>query len=364
MKKQISELKTSTPGRICLFGEHQDYLNLPIIASAINLRISVKGHKRNDSKVIIHLHDIGSEESFSIAEPIVYEKQRDYLKSCVNVLKRHGLTFSKGIDCVVHGEIPINAGTSSSSALVVTWINFLARMSDQSRELSPEDIAQYSYEAEVLEFSEPGGMMDQYTTSVGGTIFLDSYPEIKVEKLRPRLGTLVLGNSNEPKDTVSILARVKNQMQRVVKDLQKSYPEFSLRTITQSQIDDYTRSLSGDQVELLRGTVNNRDITRLALSALSDGADDGLIGRLLNDHQEVLRDVLKISTPKIDRMIQASLDAGALGGKINGSGGGGCMFAYAPNQAEKVKKAIEKEGGQAYIVSIDEGTREDFSEED
>ncbi len=364
MEKQISELKTSTPGRICLFGEHQDYLNLPIIASAINLRISVKGHKRSDSKVIIHLPDIGSEESFSIAEPIVYGKQRDYLKSAISVLKRHGLTFSNGIDCVVHGEIPINAGTSSSSALVVTWINFLGRMSDQAKELSPEDIAKYAYEAEVLEFSEPGGMMDQYTTAVGGTIFLDSYPEIQVERLRPRLGTLVLGNSNEPKDTVSILSRVKNQMQRVVKDLQKSYPDFSLRTITQSEIDDYSKSLSRDQVQLLRGTVRNRDITRQALNALNDTTDHELIGKLLNDHQEVLRDILKISTPKIDRMIQASLDAGAFGGKINGSGGGGCMFAYAPNQAEKVKKAIEKEGGQAFVVSIDEGTRQDFAEED
>ncbi len=35
------------------------------------------------------------------------------------------------------------------------------------------------------------------------------------------------------------------------------------------------------------------------------------------------------------------LDAGAYGAKINGSGGGGCMFAYAPASPEKVKAAIE-----------------------
>ncbi len=360
-----NELEISTPGRICLFGEHQDYLNLPIIASAIALRISIMGHKRNDRKVAIELPDINSEESFSISDPIVYDKQRDYLKSCVNVLKRHGLTFSKGIECVVKGEIPINAGTSSSSALVVTWVNFLARMSDQAKELPPEDVAQYAYEAEVLEFSEPGGMMDQYTTAVGGTIFLDSYPEVRLEKLDSRLGTLVLGNSNEPKDTVFILARVKNQMQKVVKELQKSYPDFSLRTITESGIDDYAKSLTKEQVELLHGTVSNRDITRQALKALNETTvDHKLIGNLLNDHQKVLRDTLKISTPKIDRMIQASLDAGAFGGKINGSGGGGCMFAYAPNQPENVKRAIEKEGGEAYIVAVDEGTKAIYSEGD
>jgi galactokinase len=46
-----------------------------------------------------------------------------------------------------------------------------------------------------------------------------------------------------------------------------------------------------------------------------------------------------------------------LGGKINGSGGGGCMFAYAPNNPEHVAEAIEKAGGKAYIVQKDEGTR-------
>jgi galactokinase len=56
-------------------------------------------------------------------------------------------------------------------------------------------------------------------------------------------------------------------------------------------------------------------------------------------------------------MIQAGLDAGALGGKINGSGGGGCMFVYAPENPEKVAKAIEQQGGKAYIITVDEGSR-------
>ena len=70
-----------------------------------------------------------------------------------------------------------------------------------------------------------------------------------------------------------------------------------------------------------------------------------------------MRDNKRISTAKIDRMIQASLDAGALGAKINGSGGGGCMFAYAPKDPEKVVEAIEKQGGKAYIIRVDEGTK-------
>jgi galactokinase len=71
----------------------------------------------------------------------------------------------------------------------------------------------------------------------------------------------------------------------------------------------------------------------------------------------VLRDVLDISTPKIDRMIDAAFKAGAYGGKINGSGGGGCMFAYAPEGPELVAEAIARAGGTAYVITADAGTR-------
>jgi galactokinase len=66
--------------------------------------------------------------------------------------------------------------------------------------------------------------------------------------------------------------------------------------------------------------------------------------------------VLDVSTIKIDNMLDAALDAGALGGKITGSGGGGCMFAYAPNNPEIVAEAIEKTGGRSFIINSDIGT--------
>lgn len=120
MGNLLNELKISTPGRVCLFGEHQDYLQLPIVACAISLRISVEGSRRNDMLIHIQLPNTSEEESFYLNEPIVYTKGRDYLKSSIKVLKNYGFTFSSGFDCIVDGKIPINAGTSSSSALIVT----------------------------------------------------------------------------------------------------------------------------------------------------------------------------------------------------------------------------------------------------
>src|SRR5512135_3029159 len=132
-----NELEISTPGRICLFGEHQDYLHLPVVAAAISLRISITGKRRNDRVIHIELPDISRTEIINLDEPITYIKERDYFRSSLNVLLRKGFTFFCGFDCVVNGKIPINAGTSSSSALIVTWINFLTRMSDQYSVLPP-----------------------------------------------------------------------------------------------------------------------------------------------------------------------------------------------------------------------------------
>ena len=66
---------------------------------------------------------------------------------------------------------------------------------------------------------------------------------------------------------------------------------------------------------------------------------------------------IRDSTTKIEAMLSSAINAGAFGGKINGSGGGGCMFAYAPEDPESVARAIESVGGKAYIIYADDGTK-------
>lgn len=352
------DLEISTPGRICLFGEHQDYLQLPVIPCSVSLRITIKGKKRDDRLIYLDLPDINSSESFLLNSRLAYSRERDYFKSVVNVLMRYGFTFSNGFDCVVHGNIPINSGTSSSSALIVTWVNLLARMSDQAAELSRELIAKYAFEAEVTEFNEPGGMMDHYSTAVGGTIFLNFYPFVSYKKFPDNLTNFVLGDSEEPKDTKYILSTVKNQIVDVVNRLLKVHKNFSLHTATLDSIDAFTNEITFEEYNLLKGTIINRDITFEAKKELEhETVNKDHFGLLLNDHQSILRDTLKISTCKINRMIDAALKAGAVGAKINGSGGGGCMFAYAPDNPEQVAEAIVSAGGKSYIIKPDSGTR-------
>ncbi|WP_138992599.1 mevalonate kinase [Larkinella sp. C7] len=350
-------LSISTPGRICLFGEHQDYLGLPVIAAAISQRIRINAESTTKPEVRLFLPDIDAEERFSLATlPLTYRQDRDYFRSAVNILLREGFRFSTGIQGEIRGEIPINAGTSSSSALLVTWLAILTQFADNPQTLAPEKLAELAYAAEVLEFGEPGGMMDHYATAVGGVIYLESVPKIHLESFQPKLGALVLGDSRQPKDTIGVLKHVKFGMLRAMEKIKQYDPAFLLTTYPLEAADAYRSILTPDEMALLKGNLSDRDVLREALAMFKSGTvDHQRLGALLTIHQTSLRDAKRVSTPKIDHMIDEALKAGAYGGKINGSGGGGCMFAYAPEKPESVAEAIERAGGKAYIIRVDQG---------
>ena len=79
----------------------------------------------------------------------------------------------------------------------------------------------------------------------------------------------------------------------------------------------------------------------------------------MNQHHHYLKNLLKITVPKIDVMINAALDAGALGAKIVGSGGGGSIAVLSPkNKEKKIINAILVAGAKdAYTIAIDKGAR-------
>jgi len=72
------------------------------------------------------------------------------------------------------------------------------------------------------------------------------------------------------------------------------------------------------------------------------------IARLMDRNQSLLKEA-DISCPELDLLVDLSRNAGALGAKLTGSGGGGCMLALTPGKdlQEKVASAIESRGFQA-----------------
>jgi galactokinase len=353
-------LRVSSPGRICLLGEHQDYFGLAIIAAAIDLRIAFAGRPRPDARFVIDLPDIGEREDFAFTGEIPYEKKRDYLKSAVNIHRRAGLPMS-GWEIEVRGKIPINSGTSSSSAMVVAWNKFLLEAAGDVRAADPHSLAELGFETEVAEFKEPGGRMDHYASAYGGIVWIRFDEPMKFNRLRNPLGTFVLADSQQKKDTTGTLGFIKSHVLEGAALVRKAFPDFTLHSPRTPDILAEIEKLPPDNRRLLLGTLATRDLTTEGASLFqAPGFVESEFGRLLNSQHAVLRDLLQISTPKIEAMIGAALDAGALGAKINGSGGGGCMFAYAPADPENVSAAIAAAGGRPFIVHVDEGARREI----
>jgi len=353
-----NKISVSAPGRICLFGEHQDYLGLAVIAMAINLRITITGVQREDKIFHLYLPDINSEEWIDPTGEIIYQHRRDYLRSSINVLKRIGVKFERGYDCTVHGEVPINAGASSSSVLVIAWLKFLLEAAGLEERNDLEQIAKLGYAAEVLEFKEPGGMMDHYLASFGGVLYIDCQQPFTVYPMNVALKGFVLGNSLEPKGTTEILGNMKTDVLEGFEILRKKILYFNPKTVSFPEVEPIVNDLPEHISRKVRANFINRDLCQEARTLLSQQSFvPQKLGELLTRHHEQLRDGLGISTPKIERMIEASMKAGALGCKINGSGGGGCMFAYAPGRQQEVAEAIERVGGKAYAVGMDVGVR-------
>ena len=58
MQTTCASIAYSTPGRVCLFGEHQDYLGLPVVPCAVSLRMTIEARHRDDMEVRIDLRAI------------------------------------------------------------------------------------------------------------------------------------------------------------------------------------------------------------------------------------------------------------------------------------------------------------------
>ncbi len=351
--RQFQPFRVSAPGRICLFGEHSDYFGLDVITASIDMTIDIVATPREDNEIRITYTDLTENDSFSLGSEINYRNPRDYVRSAFNVMARRGIEPEHGWDLQICGNIPIAAGLSSSSALTVGTVMAIARMANQ--QIRKEDVALAAFNSEVLEFDESGGTMDHYAVAIGGVIHVDMKNN-DVQRMPANLDSIVIGDSGEKKqDTVGDLRNIRTTVEREYELVAQKISSFDRRKTPIDNVYEL-RSRPTRERNMAEATLRNRDLTHRALKLLSERKPDPyVLGKMLQEHHTILRDDLGRSTPKIEKMIHAARSAGALGCKINGSGGGGSMMAYAVGREEEVATAIQKVGGTAYIVKVGKG---------
>jgi len=376
MKRKVF---VSTPSRICLFGEHQDYLGLEVIASAIDLRFSAIISERTDQLIYIKIRDMSldylgannsmgkyEEKIIDISQPIVYENSRDYFKSAIQVLRKEGYPLNHGYDIIMDSQIPIGKGMSSSTTMIMVFIKALMEMMGVEDKDDPEKIALLGFKAEVEEFGEPGGMMDHYTSALGGLVHLSFHDnKAHVKKIDKKIpGSFILFDSLSGKDTIRVLSRAKTPVIEALKKLEQKGIKSIKDFIIDEQNIKHLDMLDENERIKVKASINNYRILKEGESMLKgDSFNPEDFGELLKAHHANLRDGLDISTPVIEKILETAYKNGALGGKINGSGGGGCVYVYAYDEnCDKIINAVAELGYPGRVIKQDVGIRKDREE--
>ena len=347
-------ITSEASARICFFRDHQDYLNLPVIAGTIDRKIKIKATPNSTATYFLQLLDLDVTIIIDLNEKINLITESDYYRSSMAVLQKEGAQFTQGYDIEISGNIPLNAGVSSSSALVVAWLRFLLQAQKVSSPLSNKTLGELAYAAEVLYFKQPGGLMDQYTIAQGGLLYINTKTG-RTSELPNTLGKLVVAESGIYKETLTVLQNARNFSQNALEVVLKKEPNFDIHTATVSSYNDYLQFVPEKYKDHWYAAIHNHLLTQEAKKALqTDKPNLKAIGTLMNEHQKILEERIQ-NTPTIMKIqMEAARSAGALGAKIIGSGGGGCMVAMVSDDTLQpvINAFLAKGAKSAYEVNL------------
>ncbi|MHA2094934.1 MAG: mevalonate kinase family protein, partial [Candidatus Hodarchaeales archaeon] len=349
----------SSPGRICLFGEHQDYLGLPVIPMAINRRLFLH-YQRAPQESTIQI----SSDALSLTEKITHKALDKLSGTPYDHIKAVFKFYSKSIhgkilpsELKIRSNIPIKSGLSSSAALIVSTVFLVANIILQ-KELSSIQIADVAYQVEhdILRIS--CGRMDQSSAALGGIFHMTTTGKLIITPLNlPEYSYFVIGDSEIPRHADIPLKRVQEKISYVLEKLGNA------NLLSLQKTDSAVTRLKKQEKKLLHGILSVRNNAKQALNELtSPKADLSTIGSLLDEQHWFLRDNYQISHPKIDKMCEIAKDTGALGAKMTGAGFGGCMFALTDSfaTARKIQGKLTQQG-KSYIVQLSGGVKKELS---
>jgi D-glycero-alpha-D-manno-heptose-7-phosphate kinase len=214
------------------------------------------------------------------------------------------------------GDMPAHSGMGSSSAFTVGLLNALLAL--RSQRISRRDLALRAIHIEQEMIRENVGSQDQTLSAHGGLNLVEFLPNgeivvdpviMKPEVLRDFESRLLLVFTGHSRNASEIAA---------------------------AQLLALPEKLGA--MERLKGLVDQA----LALLTGTAAALDAF-GPLLNEGWEIKRGLSpRITTPEIDALHRRAMRAGALGGKLLGAGGGGCMlFFVRPADRERLVRALD-----------------------
>ncbi len=318
----------SAPAKIILFGEHFVVYGEPAIVVAIDKRARAEAERRQDERLRFHSANLNTSCYFENGAFKVEQGDAKQVRfkfepvklAVEKVLAVYGKNV--GLDIRINSAIPVAAGLGSSAAVVASVTAAVAALLEL--EFSKQDIFRIAYEAEKIVHGTPSGV-DPAIATFGGTLLFQVDTGFKPLEVKTDI-PLVIGDTGVERSTRIQVEKVRETMD--------SFP----------QITDPLRKAA-------------REIVLRAVTALHEN-DLETLGRLMNINHALLYGI-GVSDESLEWLANAARKAGALGAKLTGAGGGGCMIALArPEKLENVSEAIMRAGGSPFIAKkTDEGVR-------
>jgi len=306
--------KGSGYGKVILFGEHFVVHGVPGVVSATKAK--------TDAEVKKALSGIAINDQRTGSKGYAEEKRLQQIESIQRMLKAINMPTDTAMTIWIGGNLPGFSGLGASAASSVAIARAISE--EFNLNLSNEKINDAAYEAEKAYAGNPSGI-DNTAATYGGLMWfkknLKGGPD-NVEHLNVKQpAEIVIGSTGKVANTK---AMVEGVAQRKKQNPQKYDPLFK----------------------------RAEELAREGRKALEAG-DLKKVGELMNENHTLLQDI-EVSSPELDLLADIARKQGALGAKLTGGGGGGCMVALTPGKElqEKVAKAIENAGFQVLRTKI------------
>lgn len=345
------------PGRVNIIGEHTDYndgLVLPF-ATQMTTRVALRRNSMGLLRVVSEAFGGPVELPLPMAIPRQGSCEwYDYVVGLIWSFHDH-LPPEGGLDVAITSTVPHATGMSSSAALEIAIAIGLERAFDLR--LDHAKLIRLCQRAEVDYVGIQSGIMDQYASLMartGSALLLDvcaldhRYVSADLPGARwvvidsgVRRGLAASGYNERRGECREALA--------MIQALPSFGPARSLRDMGISDLPTIEPDLPSVLFKRVRHVVEENERVRRTVDAL-EARDPEAVGQLLTESHVSLRDLYQVSIPKIDFLVDAGLELGAVGARIMGGGFGGATLQLVPTEhverfADEVVEACAREYG-------------------
>ncbi len=330
------------PGRVNLIGEHTDYNAGFVLPVAIAFYVYAAVRARSDGRLRVHSTHFDETVELpitagpaSVTPPGGERRWSDYVWGVAQCLLARGEPLP-GADLLIHGEVPLGAGLSSSAALGMAAA--LALTQSARRPLDPLTLATLCQRAENEFAGTRCGIMDPFTAAFGRegyALCLDcrtlTYRPVPLEAHQPSDAAaaaprLVICNTMiRHRLAASEYNKRRAECERGVAALARLLPHVrSLRDVTLDELRSARPRLDAVIFRRCRHVLTENARVAAAATALED-RDFQRFGQLMGDsHSSLCRDY-EVSCDELDLMVRLARELdGVYGARMTGGGFGGC----------------------------------------